>query len=59
MYNFIESHNKVQSSSHPIITYTFTPGEKEINGGVELSHTQWIISKPKNKTIARHNISNR
>jgi len=34
-------------------------GEKDINGGDVLPHTQWIICNPKNKTIAHQNISNR
>jgi len=42
-----------------MVADTFTPGGKDINGEVELPHAKWIIFKPKNKTIAHHNISNR
>jgi len=41
IYNFNKSYNKVQSSSYPIEVDTFAPGEKDINGGDELPHTQW------------------
>ena len=57
--HFINSQNRIQGSSPPIVAITFTSGGKDINERVKLPHAQWIISKPKNKTIARHNISNR
>ena len=58
LYHFIKSHNGIQGSSPPIVANTFTPGGKDIHGGVELPHAQCIICKPKNKAIAHRNISN-
>ena len=39
---------KIQDCRPPI---AFTPGEKNINGGVEQPDAQWIISKPKTKSV--------
>ena len=58
LHHFINSH-RIQGSSPPLVAITFTPGGKDINGRVKLPHAQWIITKPKNKTIACHNINNK
>jgi len=58
-YIYITSSSHIIKYEVAVVANTFTHGRKDINGGVELTHAQWVISKPKNKIIAHHNIISR
>jgi len=44
IHNLNELYIKIQDCRPPIV---ITPGGKDVNGGVEQPHAQWIIPNPK------------